>query len=70
LERLHRQRRLRAVGHARDAGQLLLAFLLVGIILGVLLTVPPYGVVPSWVHQLTHSLQEDRGGMLPPPEGR
>jgi hypothetical protein len=70
LQRLHRQRRSRAVGQSRDAGQLLLAFLLLGIILGVLLTVPGHGVVPAWVHQLTHSLQEDRVGMLPPPQGR
>jgi hypothetical protein len=70
LERLHRQRQLRAAGHATHSGQVLLAILLLGIILGVLLTVPPYGAVPAWVHHLTQSLQEDRVGMLPPPVGR
>jgi hypothetical protein len=70
LQRLHRRRRSRAVGHSRDAGQLLLAFLLLSIILGALVTVPGYGVVPAWVHHLTHSLHEDRVGMLPPPDGR
>jgi hypothetical protein len=70
LERLHRQRQLRAAGHSTHSGQVLLAILLASIILGVLLTIPPYGVVPAWLHQLTHSLQEDRVGMLPPPEGR
>ena len=70
LQRLHRQRRLRAAGRSRDVGQMLLAFLLLSIILGVLLTVPGYGVVPAWVHHLTHSLQEDRVGMLPLPDPR
>jgi hypothetical protein len=70
LQRLHRQRRLRAAGQSHDAGQLLLALLLMGIILGVLLTVPSQTDVGAWVHHLSHSLQEDRVGMLPPPEGR
>ena len=70
LERLHRQRQLRAAGHANHSGRLLLAFLLLGIVLGVVFTVPGYGGVPAWVHQLTHSLQEDRVGMLPPPDNR
>ena len=70
LQRLHRQRRSRAVGHSRDAGQLLLAFLLLGIILGVLLTLPAQGAVRAWVHQVSTSLQMDRVGLLPPPERR
>jgi hypothetical protein len=40
------------------------------LILGVLLAVPGQGEVRAWVHQVTHSLHEDRVGMLPPPEGR
>jgi hypothetical protein len=64
LQRLHRQRRLRAAGHAHATGRLLLALALVGIILGVLLTVLGQGDLPAWVHQLTYSLQEDRIGML------
>jgi hypothetical protein len=70
LERLHRQRQVRAAGHARDVGQLLLAVLLVSIILGVLLSLPGQTDVGAWVHQVTHSLQDDRVGMLPPPDGR
>jgi hypothetical protein len=83
LQRLHRQRS-RAAGRffgeipqrsqPRDAGRMLLALVLLGIIglliLGVLLAVPGQGEVRAWVHQVTHSLHEDRVGMLPPPEGR
>jgi hypothetical protein len=69
LQRLGRQRRLRAAGHARDTGRLLLALALVGIILGVLLAVPGHGEVRAWVHQVTHSLQVDRVGMLAPAGG-
>jgi hypothetical protein len=58
----------------RDAGRMLLALVLLSVIvlliLGVLLAVPGHGEVRAWVHQLTHSLQVDRVGMLPPPDGR
>jgi hypothetical protein len=70
LERLHRPRRLRAVGHSRDAGQLFLAFLLLGIILGVLLTLPGQAPVGAWIQQVSHSLQMDRVGMLAPTDRR
>jgi hypothetical protein len=70
LQRLHRQRRLRAVGQSRDAGRVFLALVLVSMILGGLLTLPAHGAVRAWVHQVSHSLQEDRVGMLPPPDDR
>ena len=44
--------------------------LLVSIILGVLLSLSGQTDVQAWVHQMSHSLQEDRVGMLPPPDGR
>ena len=53
-----------------DAGRMLLALLLLSIILGVVLTVPAYGDVRAWVHQVTHSLRVDRVDMLPPPDAR
>jgi hypothetical protein len=37
---------------------------LVSIILGGLLAVPAHEEVRAWVHQLNHSLQVDRAGML------
>ena len=55
LERLHRQRSARAVGQSRDAGRMLLALVLLGIILGVLLAVPGQTDVHAWVHQVSHS---------------
>jgi hypothetical protein len=54
----------------RKAGRVLFALVLLSIILGVLLTVPGHGDVRAWVHQLNHSLQVDRVGMLPPTDGR
>jgi hypothetical protein len=44
--------------------------LLLSIILGALLALPGLGDVPVWVHQLNHSLQVNRVGMLPPPDRR
>ena len=70
LERLHRQRRLRAAGQSRDAGRLLLTLVLVSMILGGLLAVPAHEAVGAWVQQVSSSLQVDRGGMLPPPDAR
>jgi hypothetical protein len=87
LERLHRQRRLRAAGHfsrmaapgygdspqrsqVRNAGRMLFALVLLSIILGVLLSLPGHGDVRAWVRQISHSLQVDRVGMLPPTDGR
>ena len=87
LERLHRQRRSRAVGHCsrlaapgygdipqrsqpHDAGRMLLALVLLSIILGVLLSLPGRGDVRTWVDQISHSLQVDRVGMLPPTDAR
>jgi hypothetical protein len=87
LERLHRQRRLRAAGHfsrmaapgygdipqrsqLRNAGRMLFALVLLSIILGVLLSVPGHGDVRAWVRQISHSLQVDRVGMLPPTDAR
>jgi hypothetical protein len=70
LQRLHRQRRLRAVGQSRDAGRMLLALVLLGIIIGAVLTLPGQVEVGAWVHQVSHSLQVDRVGVLPPPDGR
>jgi hypothetical protein len=49
---------------------LVLLSVIVLLILGVLLAVPGHGEVRAWVHQLNHSLQVDRVGMLPPPDGR
>jgi sulfite exporter TauE/SafE len=46
------------------------ALVLLSIILGTLLSLPGYGEVHTWVHQLSHSLQVDRVGMLPPTDGR
>jgi hypothetical protein len=76
LQRLHRQRRLRAAGHCsgeipqrsqpHDAGQILLALVLLSIILGVLLSVPGHTNVRAWVQQVSYSLRVDRAGMLPP----
>jgi hypothetical protein len=54
----------------RDAGRMLLALVLLSIILGALLTVPGHGDVRAWVHQLNHSLQVNRVGMLPPTDSR
>jgi hypothetical protein len=70
LQRLHRQRQLRAVGQSRDAGRMVLALVLLSIILGAVLTLPAHGAVRAWVHQVSNSLQVDRVGMLPPPDGR
>jgi hypothetical protein len=73
LERLHRQRRLRAARQCAktgspsygvipqrsqpyDAGRLLLALVLLGLILGVLLAVPGQTEVHAWVHQVSQSL--------------
>jgi hypothetical protein len=87
LERLHRQRRLRAAGHfsrtaapgygdilqrsrLRNAGRMLFALVLVSIFLGVLLSVPGHDDVRAWVHQISHSLQVDRVGMVPTTDGR
>jgi hypothetical protein len=49
---------------------MLLALVLLSIILGVLLSVSGHGDVRAWVYQVSHSLQVDRVGMLPPPDGR
>ena len=70
LERLHRQRRSRAVGQSRDAGRMVLALVFLSIILGAVLTLPAHGAVRAWVHQVSNSLQVDRVGVLPPPDGR
>jgi hypothetical protein len=70
LQRLHRQRQLRAAGQSRAAGRMFLALVLVSIILGVLLTVAGQADVGAWAHQLNQSLQVDRVGMLPPTDAR
>ena len=70
LERLHRQRRMRAAGQSPAAGRLLFALVLLSIILGVLLSLPGHQEVRAWVHQISHSLQVDRVGMLPPTDDR
>ena len=70
LQRLHRQRRLRAAGQSRAQGRLLLMLVLVSIILGGLLAVPAHDEVRAWVHHVSSSLQVDRVGMLPPPDAR
>jgi hypothetical protein len=70
FERLHRQRWARADGQSRHAGRLLLALLLVSITLGVLVALPRQEEVRAWVHQVSNSLQMDRVGILPPPQGR
>jgi hypothetical protein len=49
---------------------MLCALVLLGIILGVLASLPGQAEVSAWVHQVSHSLQVDRVGMLPPPDGR
>ena len=54
----------------RNAGRMLFALVLVSIFLGVLLSVPGHEDVRAWVHQVSYSLQMDRVGMLPPPDGR
>jgi hypothetical protein len=54
----------------RNAGRMLCALVLLGIILGVLLSLPGQAEVGAWVHQVGHSLRVDRVGMLPPPDGR
>jgi hypothetical protein len=54
----------------RNAGRMLFALVLVSIFLGVLLSVPGHEDVRAWVHQISHSLQVDRVGMLPPTDAR
>jgi hypothetical protein len=49
---------------------MLFALVLVSIFLGVLLSVPGHEDVRAWVHQIRHSLQVDRVGMLPPTDAR
>jgi hypothetical protein len=70
LERLHRQRRLRAAGQSRGAGRLFVALVLVSMILGVLVTLPGQEEVRAWVHQVRYSLHVDRVGMLLPSDDR
>jgi hypothetical protein len=70
LQRLHRQRQVRAAGQSHAQGRLLLALVLLSIILGAVLTLPAHGAVRAWVHQVSASLQVDRVGVLPPPDGR
>jgi hypothetical protein len=70
VQRLHRRRRLQAAGQPRAAGRTLFALVLVSIILGVLVTLPGQEEVRAWVHQVHYSVQTDRVGVLPPPDGR
>ena len=70
LQRLHRQRRLRAVGQSHGAGRMLLALVLMSMILSVLVTLPGQEEVRAWVHQVRNSLHVDRVSMLPPPDAR
>jgi hypothetical protein len=70
LQRLHRQRRLRAAGQSRSPGRLLLMLVLMSMILGVLVTLAGQEEVGAWVRHVSSSLQVERVGMLPPADAR